>query len=305
MQGDRDPVTEHEGSGRRDDRTRYRSASGVRRLGHRPGVATASGTLPIHDIYRRLVGCVPPGKVVASCVAGLIWTFVKVGDEGGLSATLHDGLYDSALPATLDGVEARRLAEHVAGWNMFEASLGLATVNACCNCRDGLERRLGRPLESGQDLDLFERLADRFEGGSVAVVGRFPGLAPLESRCRLAVLERQPSGADLPDQACEYVLPHQDCVLITGSAIANKTIPRLLELSRGAYVVLMGPSVPLVPMWFDYGVDLLAGSVVVDPEAAARAVGQGAHRRGFDDALVRVEITAEAAEPGDAATRRR
>jgi len=259
----------------------------------------------VHDIYLRLVECVASGKAVASCVAGLIWTLVQVGSEGGLAATLCDGLYESALPTTLDGIEARRLAEHVAGWNMFEASLGLATVNACCNCRDGVERWLGRPLGSGADPDLFERLADRFEGGSVAVVGRFPGLAPLESRCRLVVLERDPSGADLPDQACEYVLAHQDCVVITGSAIANKTVPRLLELSRAAYVVLVGPSVPLVPMWFDYGVDLLAGSVVVDPEAVARAVRQGAHRRGFDDAVVRVEITAEAAEQGHAETRRR
>ena len=127
---------------------------------------------------------------------------------------------------------------------------------------------------------LFERLAQRFAGGSVAVVGHFPHLEPLSDHCTLTILERHPSGGDLPDQACEYLLPRQDCVCITGSAVSNKTLPRLLELSRDAYVVLVGPSVPLTTMWFDYGVDLLAGTVVLDPaspsalssrEAAARS----------------------------------
>ena len=67
------------------------------------------------------------------------------------------------------------------------------------------------------------------------------------SRC----FERRPLGGDLPDQAGEYLLGRQDCVCITGSAVANKTLPRLLELSRSAYVVLVGPSVPLAPLWFE------------------------------------------------------
>ena len=58
-------------------------------------------------------------------------------------------------------------------------------------------------------------------------------------------------------------------------------MPRLLELSRHAYVALVGPSVPLSPLWFDYGVDVLAGSVVTDADSVRVAVAEGGHRGVF------------------------
>ena len=59
-------------------------------------------------------------------------------------------------------------------------------------------------------------------------------------------------------------------MFITGSALVNKTLPRLLELSRDAYTILTGPSVPLCPALLDLGVDRLAGMAVRD-RAAMRA----------------------------------
>jgi uncharacterized protein (DUF4213/DUF364 family) len=124
-------------------------------------------------------------------------------------------------------------------------------------------------------------------------VGRFPTLEPLQDVCDLTVLERTPGGSDLPDVACEYVLPEQDCVCITGTAVSNKSLPRLLELSRSAYTVLVGPSFPLSGVWIDYGVDMLAGTVVTDTGGARHAAQEGAHRRLFSDGVVKVEFTAD------------
>ena len=56
---------------------------------------------------------------------------------------------------------------------------------------------------------------------------------------------------DYPDSACEYVLPTCDYVFISGSAFVNKTMPRLLELSRDA------TSTPAAPLLLEYGVDHL------------------------------------------------
>jgi uncharacterized protein len=245
-----------------------------------------------HEIYRDLVAPMPLGMIVKSCVAGLVWTLVEAGGYPGLALTLQDGVYESDLPGRIAGVESRWLAERITSWNMFEASLALATINSWYNRVDEVERLLGQPVTSRRGSDLFERLSRRFAGGSVAVVGRFPHLEPLRERCRLTVLERRPSAGDLPDQACEYLLGRQDCVVITGSTVTNKTLPRLLELSGSAYVVLAGPSVPLTPLWFDHGVDLLAGTVVLSHERAAHAVQQGARRFLFGDSLAMVEIEA-------------
>jgi uncharacterized protein (DUF4213/DUF364 family) len=248
------------------------------------------GVLGGRDIYHDLVSGVPLGQPVSSCIAGLVWTLVQAGGHAGLALTLQDGVYESALPGRLAGVEARWLADRITSWNMFEASLALAAINSWYNRRDRLLGLLGGPLSAVRGSHLFERLSRRFAGGSVAVVGHFPHLAPLRERCHLTVLERRPSAGDLPDQACEYLLGRQDCVCITGSAVTNKTLPRLLELSRAAFVVLVGPSVPLTPLWFDHGVDLLAGTIVLDHDGAVGAVQQGARRSLFGDSLMMVEM---------------
>lgn len=52
------------------------------------------------------------------------------------------------------------------------------------------------------------------------------------------------------------------------------------------------PSVPLTTMWFDHGVDLLAGTVVLDPAGALPAVQQGGRRSLFGDSLAVVELAA-------------
>jgi len=246
-----------------------------------------------HAIYRDLVAPIETSQPVSTCVAGLVWSLVEAGGYGGLALTLQDGVFDSVLPGRVQGAEARWLAEHITSWNMFDASLALAAINAWYNRRASVEELLGRRLTSERGARLFERLARRFAGKAVAVVGHFPHLEPLREHCKLTVLERQPLAGDLPDQAGEYLLAHQDCVCITGTTVANKTLPRLLELSRSAYVVLVGPSVPLTPSLFDYGVDLLAGTVVLDAGTALNSVQQGGRRSLFGDSLAMVELEAD------------
>jgi uncharacterized protein (DUF4213/DUF364 family) len=77
-----------------------------------------------------------------------------------------------------------------------------------------------------------------------------------------------PEAADL--------LPQADVVAITSSALINHSLDRLLGLAAsGALVTLLGPSTPLSPLLFDYGISILAGARVVDEEAALRTITQG------------------------------
>ena len=64
---------------------------------------------------------------------------------------------------------------------------------------------------------------------------------------------------------------------ITGTAFTNHTIEHLLGLWRpGAYVIVLGPTTPLSSVLFNYGVDAISGTKVVDSEAVLRCVSQGA-----------------------------
>jgi uncharacterized protein (DUF4213/DUF364 family) len=96
----------------------------------------------------------------------------------------------------------------------------------------------------------------------------------------LQVLEQQPQGKDLPAEAASKVIPRADVVAITGTTLINHTFEELMALCRPeALVLVLGPSTPLSPILFDYGVHLLSGSVVEDVEAVLRAVSQGANFR--------------------------
>jgi uncharacterized protein (DUF4213/DUF364 family) len=67
------------------------------------------------------------------------------------------------------------------------------------------------------------------KGKKVAVVGHFSLVEKqLGCKCSLSILEREPEGTDFLDSACEYILPEQDFVFITGMTLTNKTLPRLL-----------------------------------------------------------------------------
>jgi hypothetical protein len=76
------------------------------------------------------------------------------------------------------------------------------------------------------------------------------------------------------------VLPESDVVAITGTSLINHTFDGLIELCRpDAFVVLLGGSVPLTPVLFDRGVDVVSGTRVVAVPAALQAVAQGASYR--------------------------
>ena len=89
-----------------------------------------------------------------------------------------------------------------------------------------------------------------------------------------------------------------DWVLITGTALTNKTLPHLLDITRSARVVLVGPSVPLTPLWFELGVHMLAGSVVTDSERLWPVVQEGSCFEVFRNGATRIQVRADEL-PGD------
>jgi len=87
---------------------------------------------------------------------------------------------------------------------------------------------------------------------------------------------------DMPDPSCEYILPQQDYVFITATTLINKTLPRLLELSRNSFVVLVGPSTPMYSGLFKYGIRLLAGTAVIDNERVWNLIQEGDRHEFFN-----------------------
>jgi len=80
----------------------------------------------------------------------------------------------------------------------------------------------------------------------------------------------------LPAEASDKILPQADVVGITGTSLINHTAEKLLNLSRKSFTVMIGPTSPLSPVLFDYGVDIISGAKVVDAEKAILCLNEGA-----------------------------
>ena len=239
------------------------------------------------DLYDRLIEGVPAEVRVVDYCLGKNWSCVKAESGAGVAYTFPGGATASGVLPDYRGGSLRDLAAQVKSWCFPEASLGAAALNAWYATRDKLDIEafsLATGPESGGFALLLKQIEQRAadfghvgpaDKPNVAVIGHFPHMNDLERASHLTVLERNPRMGDLPDPACEYVLPEQDYVLMTGTTFTNKTMPRLLELSRNAKVYVVGPSTPLLPVLFDYGVDVLAGRFVDDPDQALRSCETG------------------------------
>ena len=213
-------------------------------------------------LYDTLIAGIPEDLLVKDCLVGLHWVLVR--SQGtGMAMTPGEGTARHGLGPSLRGRPVRELAESAKSWNFLEAAIGIAAMNSWYNAPSVLDRIWVGGSGRASDANLFEEWEDRLAGKKLAVIGHFPGLEKLATRTRICILERKPHGTDFPDPACEYLLPHQDVVIATGTTLMNKTLPRLLELSRPAEFALTGPTTPLSPLLFPHGVTQLAGSVVL------------------------------------------
>lgn len=212
---------------------------------------------------------------------GAFWTAVVIEVAGqlrcGLASTLRpDCHYHGSGPAIRDAgillkYSARTLAGLATSESPLEAAIGLAAINAL----------LPRNPELWLDLNAEAVMARYGAGKRVALVGHFPFIPRVRPQVdTLWVLELQPRGEDLPAEAAARVLPQADVVALTGTTLINHTFEELMALRRpDALVLLLGPSTPLSPILFDYGIHLVSGSVVEDIPAVLQAVGQGANFR--------------------------
>ena len=199
----------------------------------RPGMGRRTGSATMADswaIYEALLEGIPEGIRIRSCLLGRSWCVVE-SEGSGLAMNYRGGIGEGDIRPPYVGRTVAEVAALMKSWSLPDASLGVAALNSVYNSPVRVASWLNKPVEAVKSDTAFDSLLDAMTGKNVAVVGHFPGMQAVAERCRLTVLERNPQEGDLPDFAAEYVLPEQDFVFITGTALTNKTLPRLLALS--------------------------------------------------------------------------
>ena len=191
----------------------------------------------------------------------------------GLASTPHDpGPHHSQTPVKEPGLllnkDTLSLARMALSPSPLEAAIGMATINSLIEMDEQRCTEL-----NGGDL-----LSKKGEGKKVAIIGHFPFIPQLRTVVsELWVIERNPQEGDFAETEANKLLTQADVVGITGTAFTNQTIESLLSLCKSnAYVVILGGTAPLSPVLFDYGVNAVSGTRVIDPEMVLRCVSQGA-----------------------------
>lgn len=220
----------------------------------------------IDDIIASLDG----DEVVREVRIGPFWTGVWSRCCGLASTTFiheHEDRFPVNEAGFLTGKSARSLCCYARSESLLEATLGVAAINSLIDV----------DVERCQEINAGELLLERGAGKRIAIVGHFPFVPRLRRVAKeLWVLERRPRSGDLPAEEAERVIPMADVVAITGTALINGSMEELLRLCRkDSLVMVLGPSTPLTPVWFEYGVDLISGARVTEPEVVLRFISEG------------------------------
>ena len=225
------------------------------------------------SIYSELLAALPPEPIpVRNVVIGVHWTLVS-SRHASLSSTLfncgpHGNSHMRDVGHLLEK-SAQELAGRLESENLLEASVAIAALNSMI---DVDQNRLRQNVNASQVIE------QKSKGKNLVIVGHFPFAPRMKSTARnLWIIEKKPYGDDFPEEAAQDLIPQADVVAITGTAFINHTIEGLLSLCRpDATVLILGPSTPMLPFLFDYGIDYLSGSLVLSESDTIRTVQQGA-----------------------------
>jgi len=221
----------------------------------------------LEDLLDSLEGDAP----IRNVLVGAHWTLV-CSRRCGLASTIANNMPHGHAQVRgvghLHEMSARELAEYAHSDNLLEASLGVAAINSLL------------PVDESQavEINALHVLSEHGKDKNVVLVGHFPFIPRLRPAVgQLWVIEQRPMDGDHPAEAAAEFIPQADVVAITSSALINHTLDDLLAFCRPESLVMMlGPSTPLSPVLFNHGIDILAGSIVVDEDSVIRTVGQGA-----------------------------
>jgi len=194
---------------------------------------------------------------------------------------------------TISGSAALEIAELANSWKMYEAMIGIATINALSQI---ILRREGERYLFAENCDIIDQIRIDKED-TVALVGYIrPFVSRIKSAAKnLYILERDLPIVEeegVPDTACEEIIPKADVVIVTGTSIINGTIDRILELSENAReVAIAGPTASMIPdPLFSRGATITGGIKIINVQRLLQIISEGGGVPHFKNACKQIII---------------
>jgi len=209
---------------------------------------------------------------VKRVAVGVHWTVVESDLGCGMASTLSQPPPHYNLrvkdAGTLEQKSAYALASYLRSDIWLEASIGMAALNSLIKVDETLCER----------TNAYDVLREKGAGKNVAIIGHFPFVEKLKNgTAQLWILEKEPRDGDTPASQAHKILPKCDVLGISATTLINGTLSEILSCCKSdAFKMLIGPSTPMTPKLFNFGLDALAGCKIMDPDLVFKNVGQGA-----------------------------
>ncbi len=227
------------------------------------------------NIFHAIVDHIHRDAPVKEVRKGLYWTAV-VSSHCGLASTMIKDVcseedQNNVIPPSYTGRSALEIAKLVYSDNVSDASLALAAINSL------IDIEKSRCVEMNAD----EFLINRGAGRNVSVIGHFPFTERLRKAARnLWVIEKHLRSGDVGENEAEKYLPQSDIIAISSTTLINHTLLALLNLCPEKSIkMLLGPTTPMTDVLFDFGIDIVCGSSVIDEQKALKYISEGANFR--------------------------
>ncbi|OGP53902.1 MAG: hypothetical protein A2Y65_01620 [Deltaproteobacteria bacterium RBG_13_52_11] len=227
------------------------------------------------QILRGILAGLKADSAVQEVRRGLFWTAV-VSRRCGLASTMMRGLCpdenkDNGNFRPPSEMTAMELAQLSLSEDISEASLGLAAINSL----------IDTDISAAMEINAGDILMEHGKGKNISVIGHFPFTDDLRKTARnLWIIERRQRPGDYPESDAGTYLPQSDVIAISSTTLINHTLTAILALCPpGSVKMILGPTTPMAPVLFDYGIDIISGSLVTDTSTALRYISEGANFR--------------------------
>ena len=242
--------------------------------------------VPKPRILDALIRHVPEDAAIVEVSVGIFWTFVQTQYGSAISASAHRWCEDppgAIIPFAGDliGMRVRDVFSLYDSDSLTARSLANAAVSASFNSL-GMTGR----CVPGRGQDIIASICNHAAKPlRIALIGHFhfaDELRALGHHLDVFEMEGRCEPGDISNTRIPEFIPLADVVIMTSSTIITHTTESILQqASPDAQKLIIGPTVPLHPILWDYGLDAICGSIVTDPTEVAIAARQGGNHKQF------------------------
>jgi len=183
----------------------------------------------------------------------------------------------------LEGTLVSEILKYTLDPNVLKSAIGVATLNALTQWIIESDEKGGYQVIKDKDgFDLLEIQPHE----TVSLIGAFgPYIRRLKTMGNpFFVIERNPQTLRVdkmkyfkPESEMSSALEESDVVIITGTAIVNHSIDKILSfITNGKRTAIVGPTASMIPdAFFKRGLEVVAGVRIIEPDLMMKILKQG------------------------------